>query len=335
MERKLVSIQTVESIAPIAGADQIVAARVMGWNVVVKKGEFTPGDPCVFFEIDSVLPQGAPWAEFLRPHGFRVKTLKLRGVLSQGLALPVSILGGEVPPRGIDLRDRLGVTKYEPVLPDAREVAGPFPSEVPKTDEIRLQSALGVLEELRGQAFYVSTKCDGTSSTFFRPVDGSALVACSRNWALRPGPNPVWRIAEAHRLAEVLPPGVAIQGELCGPGIQKNRLGLAAVELRVFSVYDARPGAGRFLGYQEFVAFCAERGLTTVPVEQVIEGDAAARFDHSLDAWLERARGLYAGTRNRKEGIVVRPLVETPSATLGGRLSFKVINNDYLLKDED
>lgn len=335
MERKLVSIQTVEDIRPIAGADQIVAARVMGWNVVVKKDEFRPGDPCVFFEIDSVLPQSQPWAEFLRPHGFRVKTLKLRGVLSQGLALPVSILGGELPPRGIDLRERLGVTKYEPSLPDTREVAGAFPAEVPKTDEIRLQSALGVLDELRGRAFYVSTKCDGTSATFFRPVDGGPLVVCSRNWALRPGPNPVWRVTEALRLSEVLPPGMAVQGELVGPGIQKNRLGLASAELRVFSVYDARPGEGRFLGYHGFIAFCSEHGLTPVPIEQVVEGEQAARFDHSLDGWLERARGFYAGTKNRKEGIVVRPLEEAPSATLGGRLSFKVINNDYLLKDED
>lgn len=149
------------------------------------------------------------------------------------------------------------------------------------------------------------------------------------------GPNPVWHVAETLRLSEVLPPGMAIQGELCGPGIQKNRLGLVSVELRVFSVYDARPGAGRFLGYQDFVSFCAEHGLTTVPIEQVVEGEDAARFEHSLDVWLERARGLYAGTKNRKEGIVVRPLVEDTSATLGGRLSFKVISNDYLLKDED
>lgn len=341
MERKLVSIQTVESIAPIEGADQIVAARVMGWTVVIKKGELAPGDRCVFFEIDSVLPDGPAWAEFMRPRGFRVKTLKLRGVLSQGLALPADILGGDVPEVGTDVRDRLGVTKYEPVLPDAREVAGPFPSEVPKTDEIRLQSALGVLDELRGRGFYITTKCDGTSATYFRPFeDGSreagaaSLIACSRNWALLPGNNPVWRIAEALRLAEVLPPGIAVQGELCGPGIQKNRLGLGQVELRVFSVYDARPGAGRFLGYRELVAFCAEHGLTTVPVEEVVEGEAAARFELRAEEWIERARGVYAGTRNRKEGIVVRPLVETRSATLGGRLSFKVINNDYLLKDE-
>ena len=86
MERKLVSIQSVDSLEPIAGADNIVKARVMGWDVVVKKNEFAPGDPCVFFEIDSVLPDGKPWAEFMRPRGFRVKTARLRGVLSQGLA---------------------------------------------------------------------------------------------------------------------------------------------------------------------------------------------------------------------------------------------------------
>jgi RNA ligase (TIGR02306 family) len=105
VERKLVSVQVVETLAPIQGADQIEQARVMGWTVVVKKGEFAPGDPCVFFEIDSVLPEGPLWAELMRPRGFRVRTLKLRGVLSQGLALPVSILGGDAPAVGAHLRD--------------------------------------------------------------------------------------------------------------------------------------------------------------------------------------------------------------------------------------
>jgi RNA ligase (TIGR02306 family) len=331
MERKLVSIQVVDEIAPIDGADNIMQARVMGWTVVVKKGEFTPGDRCVFFEIDSVLPDGPAWAEFMRPRGFRVRTLKLRGVLSQGLALPVAILGGEVPEMGIDLRDRLGVTKHEPVLPDAREIAGGFPTRVPKTDEIRLQSALGVLEEIRGREFYISTKCDGASATYVR--DGDGFVACSRNWALARGENHVWRLAAQYELETRLPPDVAIQGEVCGPGIQKNRLGLPGLELFVFSVYDLR--AAKFLDYEPFVAFCAEHGLRTVPIERVVRGADAAAYAHSLDGWLEAARGVYAGTKQRKEGIVVRPLVESPSAVLGSRMSFKVINNDFLLKDED
>jgi RNA ligase (TIGR02306 family) len=334
MERKLVSIQEVSAVEPIVGADNIAQARVMGWTVVIKKGELVPGDRCVFFEIDSVLPDGPSWSEFLRPRKFRVRTLKLRGVLSQGLALPTSILESDVPEMGIDIRDLLGVTKYEAVLPDTREMLGAFPSAVPKTDEIRLQSALGALEEIAGRDFYVTTKMDGSSATYLRDHAGEGgFLACSRNWSLKRGSNAVWGAAERYRLEEVLPEHFAVQGELCGPGIQKNRLGLDALELFIFSVYDVRRGA--FLGYSEFLAFCAEHGLKTVPVERVVSGQEARAYVHTLDGWLEAARGLYPGTRNNKEGIVVRPLEEVRSEALGSRMSFKVINNDFLLKDED
>jgi RNA ligase (TIGR02306 family) len=331
VERKLVSIQSIEALAPIEGADNIMQARVMGWNVVVKKGEFSIGDPCVFFEIDSVLPDGPPWSEFTRPRGFRVRTIRLRGVLSQGLALPVSILGDEPPEHEIDLCARLGVTKFEPVLPDAHEIAGPFPSRVPKTDEIRLQSAPSVLNEIRGQEFYVSTKCDGTSATYVRTDEG--LIAASRNWAITPGANHVWRLAERYQLSDRIPINFAVQGEICGPGIQKNRLGLDKVDLFVFNVYDLRAAA--FLSFQEFRAFCEVRSLRTVPIQCIVRGEEAATFEHSLEKWLEAARGFYVGSKQRREGIVIRPLIEQPSVTLGGRLSFKVINNDFLLKDED
>lgn len=332
MERKLVSIQRIERIDPIPGADQITKARVMGWDVVVKKDEMREGDLCVFFEIDGLLPADKAWAEFLRPRGFRVKTMRLRGVLSQGLALPTSILEGEVPPVGTDVRERLGVVKFEPPVPVGGEVAGPFPEGVPKTDEIRLQSALGVLDEIRGVPFAITTKLDGTSTTFHVGADG-VLSACSRNWTLARNDSAPWRIAERHRLADVIPRQMAVQGELCGPGIQKNRLGLASVAWFVFDAYDLR--AGRYLDHRELAAFCAERGLATVPCEAIVEGEEARAFDHSLTHWLTRTRGTYVGTRNRKEGIVVRPLVTRPSETLGARLSFKVIDNDFLLKDDD
>lgn len=331
MERKLVSIQIIESIAPIDGADQIEQAKVMGWTVVTKKNEFRPGDKCVFFEIDSILPNDAPWAEFMRPRGFRIKTIKLRGVLSQGLALPVGILNGDVPDVGTDVCERLGVTKFEIAVPDVREMSGTFPARVPKTDEIRLQSALRVLNEIRGKEFYIATKMDGSSATFFRDTTGEFIVA-SRNWAIKPGDNQLWTVAEKYGLAEKLPPGFAVQGELCGPGIQKNRLNLSGLDVFMFNVYDAQ--AGRYLDYQEFVDFCREHGLKTVPIERVVRGEEAANFEHSLEGWLALAQGNYTGTKNRKEGIVIRPLVNVYSYTLQGRLSFKVINNDFLLKDE-
>src|SRR5262245_44052597 len=218
MERKLVSIQRIDHVEPIENADAIVKARVMGWDVVVKKGELAEGDRCVFFEIDSVLPDGAPWAEFMRPRGFRVKTIRLRGVLSQGLALPTSILGAvEVPEVGTDVRERLGVVKYEPPVPLGSDIAGPFPPRVPKTDEIRLQSALGVLDEIRGLDFAITTKLDGTSTTFLVDGDGG-FYACSRNWTLARGESAPWRIAERYHLAERIPREWAVQGELCGPG---------------------------------------------------------------------------------------------------------------------
>lgn len=332
MERRLVSVQTIDALAPIDGADNILQARVMGWTLVVKKDEFVVGDPCVFFEIDSVLPDGPEWSEFLRARHFRVRTVKLRGVLSQGLALPLSILGGGDAPRDVDLRERLGVVKYEPMLPDTTEVAGPFPGRVPKTEEIRLQSALGVLDELRGREFYVATKYDGASATYLNDAE-DGFIACSRNWALKRTGNPVWQVAQRLDLEKRLPPDFAVQGEICGPGIQKNRLGLREPALFVFNVFDVR--GVRYLDLGEMQAFCAEHGLSTVPIERVVRGAEAAAHAHSLDGWLEASRGVYAGTTQRKEGIVVRPLREQHSPTLGGRLSFKVINNDFLLKDGD
>jgi RNA ligase (TIGR02306 family) len=334
VERKLASIQRVESIAPIAGADKIVKARVMGWDVVVKKGELAAGDACVFFEIDAILPNGPSWAEFMRVRGFRLKTMRLRGVLSQGLALPVSILPEGTPIEiGRDVSSLLGVTKHEPVLPDTREIAGPFPTRVPKTDEIRLQSALAVLDEIRGRPFVITTKLDGSSITYLRESE-TDFVACSRNWALaRSEGTSAWRVANELGLERTLPVGLALQGELCGPGIQKNRLGLAKAGFFAFSAYDVR--AARYLAHDALVALCHELGVPTVPVERRVEGDEAARFEHSLERYLELARGLYTGTNNRKEGIVVRPLEEARSEALGGRLSFKVISNEFLLEDED
>ena len=100
--RKLASTQTVNAAEPIPNADAIERVRVLGWWVVVKKGEVRPGDKVVYCEIDSLLPE-RPEFEFLRassfkpahddiPAGFRIKTVKLRGQVSQGICFPLAIL---------------------------------------------------------------------------------------------------------------------------------------------------------------------------------------------------------------------------------------------------
>lgn len=335
MVRKLVTVQRVESIAPIENADAIERATVKGWNIVVKRGEFRPGDRCVFFEIDSVLPSDAGWAQFMAPRGFRVKTVKLRGCLSQGLVLPMHILAkGDHGSYRIDddVTGELGVVKYEPPVPIGHDdISGPFPGDVPKTDEMRVQSAPGVIDELLGGPFYITVKMDGMSGTFIKRDDG--LQVCSRNWSLQRGDSPYWRVAAKYRLDEVLPTGMCIQGEVCGPGIQKNIMGLAEHELFVFSVYDVRTSS--YLSFEEMRAFCDGKGLTMVPIEAIVTGPSLDVFPRGIDALLEMAKGRYPGSNRHREGLVFRPIVEAPSAVLGGRLSFKCINNDYLLKEED
>ncbi len=341
--RKLASIQTVSDLKPIEGADRIVQATVMGWNVVVKKDEFEIGDRCVFFEIDSILPDGPEWSEFMRSKRFRVKTCKLRGVLSQGLAMPMSILGGSPNPHrrfwdwlrrrdgwrvGDDATAFLGVEKHggpqagkSPGFKTGQK-AGNFPGFIPKTDEIRVQSSMHLLDYIKGRDIYATVKCDGTSATFYR-LDG--FNVCSRNRKVKQGDNVYWQMAEAYMLDKEIPNGFAVQGEICGPRIQKNRLRLESVDLFVFDVFDIK--AGKYLGYRELHKFCTDHNLKMVPVALLATVDN--KFDNSLIAWLDRARGKYSDTNINREGLVVR----TQSSEK--RVSFKVLNNDYLLKEED
>lgn len=156
MERQLASVQRVLSKKPIEGADSIEQITVMGWNLVSMKDEFQVGDLCVFMEVDSVLPE-LPEFEFMAKHRYRVKTIKLRGALSQGLAMPLSILTKFNSQQltiqeGLDITELLGVKKWEPAASwyKALQAKGNFPFYVPKTDETRIQSALRCLEELHG-----------------------------------------------------------------------------------------------------------------------------------------------------------------------------------------
>jgi RNA ligase (TIGR02306 family) len=306
----------------------------MGWTCVVKKGEFRAGDLGVYFEVDSFLPVD-PRYEFLRSssyrenddngQGFRIRTAKMRGQLSQGLFLPLPVFPElEGFHEGDDVTERLGVKKwYVPEMSSAGgTIIGDRPNGIPASDEIRIQSALELLDELRGKPYYITTKMDGTSGIVYC-IDGK-IGCCSRNKEIKDEAEalywtPVYRYGLKEKLAGY-GKNIVLTGEICGPDIQKNRLRLSAPEWYVFDVKDW--DSGSYVSYDRMLEICAALGLPVVPLEE--RGDS---FAYGLEELLEKARGKYPSGLD-KEGIVVRDLM-SPKA-----VSFKVLNNDVLLKEK-
>lgn len=337
MDRKLASIQLIKELNPINGADAILCAKVLGWECVVKKNEFQPNDKCVYFEIDSVLPI-ASWNDHLRKEvdkKLRVKTIRLRGQLSQGLALPLSILPQGEYEVGQDVTSLVGVEKYEPVVPAhlSGMVKGNFPSFLHKTDEVRLQSEPNVLVEAsnKGLVLIGTLKMDGTSFTAYRRDDEFGV--CSRNLNLKETEdNAHWKMARKLKLEEILRSedrNLCIQGEMVGPGIQANRLGLKEIDLYLFNLYDI--DSGKYLSYNELTNFAAKHNLKVVPTV-ANNYDFGTGGTTTVARMLEVANELNYNNGTPAEGIVWRPLVETYSDVLKGRLSFKTISNRFLEK---
>jgi RNA ligase (TIGR02306 family) len=359
-KRKLASIQMISEINSIPEADFIEEAVVGGWHCVVKKGEFLKGDLGIFFEIDSLLPP-APWSEFMEKYKRRVKTIKLKGIVCQGLVLPFSIFSPEEIERigeiedCKDVTDALGVKKYEAPIHSGGmggkgmgKTKGNFPCHlVPKTDEIRVQSAFGyirnengekvkgcVIDELTALPYSITLKCDGTSFTGLY-VNGE-YEACSRNQIKKDEDyNFYWDMSKKYNLAEKLSTckNYAIQGEIIGPGVPNsgksgnNIMGLDEIELAVFNVYDMEKR--EYLSFIDFIEFCNKFELKTVPMFET-----GMSFHYTMDELIDYASHAKYSNGNIAEGIVIRPQNETYSYILQGRLSFKVLSNEYLLKCE-
>ena len=194
--RKLASIQTVLDILPHNNADTLEICKILGWTLCVMKGQFKKGEQVVFVEPDAILPEGRPEWEFMRARGFCLKTIKLRGVISQGLCFPLSILaekyfplceqlGVSPVPDGTDVTELLGITQYMPYTPAqlAGEVKGSFPEFLHKTDEIRIQSEPQLLMKHQEKKFQVSEKIDGSSCSLF--LNKGTFGVCSRNLELK------------------------------------------------------------------------------------------------------------------------------------------------------
>lgn len=353
-KRKLASIQTIEALEPIDGADKIVTARVLGWRVVVKKTDFSVGDKCVFFELDSLIPPG-DWNQFLRvpPEGmdaqkalklknepYRLRTVKLRGVVSQGLALPVSTFPQLVDKVvGEDVTELMGVTKWEMEVPAQLQglIKGNFPNFLKKTDEERIQANPNCFAELQAAGeVSVTTKMDGSSVTYYlrHPVEVSGVEfgACSRNLDLKDSEgNAYWNMARKMNLSERMNlwseayGDIALQGELCGPGIQGNKLGLKEPQVFFFNLFSITHQ--KYLSFSQLETFCKTFNYQTVP--QVYMGTFTWK---SIDEMLEYASSINYSNGTPAEGLVWRPIEEKFSPTLQGRLSVKTISNRFLLK---
>lgn len=348
--RKLATIRKIDAIKPIEGADAIELAVLGGWQTVIKKGEYQVGDLVVYFEIDSWIPtelapflsKGKEPREFNGVKGERLRTVKLRGALSQGLLLPVDEVNGSkfitgyfwedgvgsmiIVKEGDDVTEALGIQKWEAPVPAqlAGQVRGDFPTAVPKTNQERIQNLKKEVTAARevGLKFDLEEKIEGTSSTFFLDKDGDFHV-CSRNLSLKDdGENTYWKIAkeldiqkrmETHNLF-----GFAIQGEIIGPGIQGNYYGIPNFRLYVFDVYDTN--TGKYLIPSERRSLIQKLGLTNVPLI------AEKQTLPSADETLALADGKSAVANKKREGIVFKQS--------SGGMTFKVISNEYLLGEK-
>ena len=337
MERKLATIEKISEIHPIKDADAIERAVIRGWDVVIKKGDFKKDDLCVYCEIDSVMPEREEF-EFLRPRKFRIKTIKLRGQVSQGIVFPLDILHKDnysgIWVVGDDVTEFLGVEKYDPPIPACLSgtAIGRFPSHSIKTDEERIQNLIELYDEYKQYTWIATEKLDGSSATFF--IYDNKFGIASRNLHLKENDkNSFWKFAREFKIEEKMQSfmkdhekeALTIQGELIGEGIQKNKYRIKGQTVRFFRAFD--PIKYQFISWNQMVIMMKIMDLEIVPV---IEVDF--KLPENYEDLIEYANGRSMLRETAREGVVF--VAKNPSYSNSGRLSFKVISNKFILKHD-
>lgn len=365
MARKLVTLRKVKEINPIKNADMIERLTVDGWNVVSKKDDFEVGDVGVFFEVDSGLPVEDTRYDFLSKGGskefhgkqvYRIRTMRLRGVISQGLLKPLSeypeienyLLTNnnsidEAIEERLDFSELLDVIKYEPPMKvRGADAAGNFPYWIRKTEQERINNVYDIMHcDHQHDEFVATLKMDGSSTTvayitdsekFYDtlPVDdhGGQLFVCSRNQTLKDGNSAYHLAVENINLYDKLKSyhmrtgrQVAVQGELLGTGVQGTREKIYNYTIHVFSLFDIDNQV--YLPWDEVETFCNE---LSIPHVKVLGRFKPFEKFSSVDDFIDYANGIEPVYADIPEGVVFHEV--------NGVTSFKAISTHYLLKFE-
>lgn len=346
-ERKLATVRKIDAIDTIPDADNIDVATVGGWKVVVKKGDFQVNDLVLYFEIDSWVP--AIIAPFLNKgrtyngvEGERLRTKKLRGVVSQGLILPLTVAfyeqevaemcydGSPYPiTEGDDVTELLSIQKWEKELSAnlAGVARGNFPSFIRKTDQERIQNLKRDFDRWKQNSILweVTEKLDGSSMTVY--FNDGVFGVCSRNLDLiETEGNSFWQAANEKDLRNAMNAygkNIAFQGELAGEGIQGNKLGLKGIHYFIFDIFDI--DKQEYLGFEERSEIVSKFNLLHAPVLGEYVG---IKLNTTIEDILSGADGMsLIGNKSAREGLVYK--------SYDGKHSFKIVSNRWLLKNEE
>ena len=359
--RKLASIAEITYIKSIEGADAIECAIVNGgWPVVIRKGEYKVGDVAIYLEIDSWVPhelapflsKGQEPREYNDVKGERLRTVKLRGQISQGLLIKLSDVPMHVyavvnddtgEPHhmdevvwevGEDLTLELGIQKWEPPIPAQLQgmMKGNFPHFIPKTDQERCQNLRkDIFETHKDETYEVTTKLDGSSMTVY--VKNGEVGVCSRNIDLiETEGNSFWKAARDQNLVVALArisEEYAIQGELIGEGIQGNPEKLKGQRFYLFDIYSITEGRYLRIG-ERYSILDKMNNIYGADIEHVpiIDGHLHVAQEYNIiDELLEYAEGPSLNPQTKREGLVFK--------SHDSDFTFKAISNSYLLKNKD
>lgn len=356
-----VKIERILEVQPHPNADRLDLVTVLGWQCVTAKGVFKSGDLCAYFPIDSILPEKVEAVIFgpdskVKLDKHRVRTIKLRGAISQGMAISLPTLqdAGVLSlhhVEGHDVTQELGVTKYEPPVTASTPQAAGVPrkklnSNFHKYTGIENGKNYPELFE-QGERVVVSEKLHGTNARygwvkfeastlwkkilqFFKLAPEYEFVFGSHNVQLQDSPfdktyygtNVYAKMISQYNLKEVIPKGYALYGEIVGDGIQKGySYGCKPGEHRLY-LFDIMKD-GTYLDDAEFVQAVVDLNLPKVPV--------IYRGPYNKDKIKELVSGssILDPSQHVREGIVVKPVKE--QKTYMGRKIVKLINEEYLL----